>query len=186
MAQSTFVKSINGRAVQDSESIHELSTNGTTITYTKGDGSTGTITTQDTDTHYTTGLITGASATATINAAATNGNVYLNLKDDSTIRNSHNIVGSGATIVTCDANGKITISSTDNNTDTKVTQTAVTASEYSDYRSLVWSACNSATKDFTPTSTTDVTYVSSNLYVQPSTGSIFATKFVTSSGLEIY
>lgn len=64
-----------------------------------------------TDTHYTTHLIAGASATATANAAATNGNVYLNLLDNTTIRESHNIVGSGATTVVSDASGKITINS---------------------------------------------------------------------------
>ena len=68
--------------------------------------------TTDTNTHYTTGLIVGKAATDTANAAATNGNVFLNLKDDSTIRNSHKIVGSGATTVTSDASGNITISST--------------------------------------------------------------------------
>lgn len=68
--------------------------------------------TSNTDTHYTTGLKVGASATATSNAAATNGNVYINALDNTTIRDSHNIVGSGATTVTSDANGKITISST--------------------------------------------------------------------------
>ena len=70
----------------------------------------------NTDTHYTTGLKVGASATATANAAATNGNVYLNVLDNTTVRDSHKIVGSGATTVTSDANGVITISSTDNNT----------------------------------------------------------------------
>lgn len=66
----------------------------------------------NTDTHYTTKLIVGASNTATANAVATNGNVWLNLLDNSTLREKHNIVGSGATTVTSDANGKITISST--------------------------------------------------------------------------
>lgn len=65
----------------------------------------------NTDTHYTTGLIVGASATATANAAASNGSVYLNVKDNSTIRNSHKIVGTGATTVTSDASGNITINS---------------------------------------------------------------------------
>lgn len=65
----------------------------------------------NTDTHYTTHLKVGASSSATANAAATNGNVYMNVLDDSTIRDSHNIVGSGATTVTSDANGKITINS---------------------------------------------------------------------------
>jgi hypothetical protein len=66
-------------------------------------------------------LITGASASDTSNAAATNGNVWLNLIENSTTRNTHNIVGSGGTTVVCDSAGKITISSTDTNTDTKVT-----------------------------------------------------------------
>ena len=62
------------------------------------------------NTHYTANLITGTSTTATANAAAsTNGTVYLNLVEDSTVRNSHNIVGSGTVTVTSDANGKITI-----------------------------------------------------------------------------
>ncbi len=65
-----------------------------------------------TDTHFTTGLVTSNSATGTSNAAATDGNVYLNLKDNSTIRNSHKIIGSGATTVTSDASGTITIAST--------------------------------------------------------------------------
>lgn len=70
----------------------------------------------NTDTHWTTGLKVGASNTATANAAASNGSVYLNVLDNSTVRDSHKIVGSGATSVTSDANGVITISSTDNNT----------------------------------------------------------------------
>ena len=65
-----------------------------------------------TDTHYTTGLVTSNSATGTSNVAAANGSVYLNLKDDSTIRNSHKIVGKEATTVTSDAKGVITITST--------------------------------------------------------------------------
>lgn len=66
----------------------------------------------NTNTHYTTGLKVGASATATANAAASNGSVYLNVLDDTTVRDSHKITGSGATTVTSDANGVITISST--------------------------------------------------------------------------
>ena len=68
-----------------------------------------TYTSVDTNTHYTTRLKVGASDTATTNAEATNGNVYLNVLDDANVRDSHNIVGSGATTVTSDANGKITV-----------------------------------------------------------------------------
>ena len=65
-----------------------------------------------TDTHYTTRLKVGASATATANAAASNGSVYINILDNTTIRDSHKITGAGATTVTSDENGVITINST--------------------------------------------------------------------------
>jgi hypothetical protein len=70
---------------------------------------TGTETT--TDTHYTSKNIIGASSTATSNATATNGNVYLNHLENSNITSTHKIVGSGATVVTSDASGNITIKS---------------------------------------------------------------------------
>ena len=60
--------------------------------------------------------IVGASGTATANATATNGNVYLNHLENSTVTSTHKIAGSGATTVVSDASGNITISSTDNNT----------------------------------------------------------------------
>ena len=68
-----------------------------------------------TDTHYTAANFIGATGTQT-NAATTNGNTYLKLVENSTIRSSHLITGSGATTVASDANGNITISSTDTNT----------------------------------------------------------------------
>lgn len=67
------------------------------------------------DTHHTANLITGASSTAKANAAATNGNVYMNLVENSTVRNAHNIVGTGSVTVTSDANGKVTVNGTDTN-----------------------------------------------------------------------
>ena len=60
--------------------------------------------------------IVGASGTATANATATNGNVYLNHLENSTVTSTHKIAGSGATTVVSDASGNITISSTDNDT----------------------------------------------------------------------
>ncbi len=90
---------------------------------TKGDITALGIPSANTDTHYTTGLKVGASATATANAAATNGNVFLNAMDNTTIRDSHKIVGSGATSVTSDASGNITISSS-NTTYNDATQSA--------------------------------------------------------------
>ena len=72
----------------------------------------------DSDTHYTTGLYVGAT-NAKSNAATTNGNTYLKLYDNDTKRAEFKITGSGATSVTSDASGNITISST--NSDTKNT-----------------------------------------------------------------
>lgn len=65
----------------------------------------------NTDTHYTAHLYVGAKDTQS-NAATTNGNTYIKLTENGTIRDQHNIVGSGYTTVTSDASGKITISST--------------------------------------------------------------------------
>lgn len=67
----------------------------------------------NTNTHYTTRLYAGASGAAA-NAAATN--PYLKVTDDNTYRNQIQFKGSGATTVSSDANGVITISSTDTNT----------------------------------------------------------------------
>lgn len=127
-----------------------------------------------TDTHYTTGLKVGASATATANAAATNGNVYLNVLDNTTVRDSHNIVGSGATTVTSDANGKITISSTNTNTDTKVTNTLATTTK----------AYITGTTSATTNTGTQV--FDTNVYLDTTAGTLVAKTFKTSTGIEIY
>lgn len=92
-------------------------TSGTAVGTIKINGTSTTIyAPTNTDTHWTSALVTGASATAKANAAATNGNVWMNLVENSTIRNTHNIVGAGGTTVVSDANGKITISSANTNT----------------------------------------------------------------------
>lgn len=67
--------------------------------------------------HYTAYNYVGAIDSAS-NAATTNGNTYLKLYENGVKRSQFKIVGSGATTVSSDANGNITISSTDNNTDT--------------------------------------------------------------------
>lgn len=64
----------------------------------------------DSDTHYTAKNIVGASATAKSNATAANGNVYLNLIENSAVRSSHNIKGEGSVTVTSDTSGNIIIS----------------------------------------------------------------------------
>jgi len=61
--------------------------------------------------HYTANLITGASNGAKANAAATNGNVFLNLIENSTVRNYHNLKGGNGLTVTSDANGVVTFTS---------------------------------------------------------------------------
>lgn len=71
----------------------------------------------DTNTHYTSKNIVGASSSATANATADNGSVYLNHLEESTVKSTHLINGTGATTVTSDSSGNITI----NSTDTKVT-----------------------------------------------------------------
>ena len=69
------------------------------------------------DTHYASGTVVTNDATKTGNygSALTNGNVFLNHVENVVVKNSHKITGSGATTVTSDASGNITISSADNN-----------------------------------------------------------------------
>lgn len=61
----------------------------------------------NTDTHYTTGIVAGGSG-ATSNASVTN--PYIAVKDNSTYRSQVRLVGSGATTISSDASGNITIS----------------------------------------------------------------------------
>lgn len=77
----------------------------------------------NTDTHYTTGIVAGVSGT-NANSATTNGNTYIKVTDNNTYRSQIKIQGTGATKVTSDATGVITINSTD--TDTHYT-TGITA-----------------------------------------------------------
>ena len=62
-------------------------------------------------------------------------------------------------------------------TNTKVTQTAVTASGYTNWRPLVIGSSNSGTEDFSPTTVTDTTFTVNNISCQPSSGTIKATTF---------
>lgn len=67
-----------------------------------------------TDTHYTTHLYAGTGTAQ--NAATTNGNTKLTIVDNTTVRNSVTIKGTGAASVVSDDSGNITISSTNTNT----------------------------------------------------------------------
>ena len=66
---------------------------------------------QDTDTHYRTRLAVGKANTTQDSEAATNGDVCLKLFDNSDFRNGYVIKGTGATTVTSDSLGNITINS---------------------------------------------------------------------------
>jgi len=68
------------------------------------------------DSHYTTHLYAGDGTAA--NKATTNGNTKVTITDNTTVRNSVTIRGTGTTIVTSDANGVITINSADSKTGT--------------------------------------------------------------------
>ena len=68
-----------------------------------------------TDTHHKTYLYATGS-TGTANAQTSNGATYLRLFDETTNRSSIKITGTGATKVSSDSHGVITINSTDNNT----------------------------------------------------------------------
>lgn len=68
------------------------------------------------DTHYTSNLIVGTSSSAVANSATENSTTFLNLVENGGVRNSHQIKGAGATTVSADANGVITITSTDTKT----------------------------------------------------------------------
>ena len=71
------------------------------------------------NTHYTTHLRTASSATGTTQVTTETTSPYLNLLDDSTVRDSVRFVGSGTTTVKASADGKtITISSADSKTGT--------------------------------------------------------------------
>ena len=76
------------------------------------DGSNYRIIGIDADTHYTAKNVVTSSSTSKSNATATNGNVRLNLIENSTVRSTHQIVGTGATSVTSDSSGNITIDTT--------------------------------------------------------------------------
>lgn len=63
------------------------------------------------------------------------------------------------------------------NTDSKVLQTAVKASDYTNWRTVLWGSSNSSTEGFTPTTVTDQVFSSQTLTFQPSTGTLKANTF---------
>lgn len=102
-----------------------------------------------TDTHYSSKSVVTANENSNTNNAATNGNVRLNHVENSSVTSSHIIKGTGATTVTSDANGTITINSTDTNTDTKVT---AVGNHYTPTKSKTTSASGGTLTDITNSS----------------------------------
>ncbi|MDO4333812.1 MAG: pyocin knob domain-containing protein [Eubacteriales bacterium] len=112
-------------------------------------------------THY---LPTTGGTLAVFNAARVSGRVVI------TDGTSGNIKSSGYTIETSVPSNAVF-------TDKKVTQTAITTSDYANYRPLLFGFSNSSTAGFTPATVTEQIYASNNMYVQPSTGTITANVF---------
>lgn len=109
-------------ASADSVSFTQSLTSGTKVgTITINGTGTDVYCQTNTNTHYTTGIAAGESG-ATTNAAATD--PYIAVRDDSTYRSQVRLVGGGATTISSDASGNITISSTDTNTNTNYYPTA--------------------------------------------------------------
>lgn len=164
-------------ASADSVAFSQSLTSGTQVgTLTINGTATKLYAPTNTDTHYTTGLKVGDSASATANAAASNGSVYLNVLDNSTVRDSHKITGSGSVTVASDSSGNITISGTDTNT----TYSAATTSAAG-----LMSAADKSKLD--GISFTDPTFTgnSGNWYGHTSkggTGNLSYTRYVNSSG----
>ena len=74
-------------------------------------GSTTINVTMPANPNYIANLITGASNSAKTTAAASNGSVFLNLVENNTVRNYHNLKGGNGLTVTSDANGVVTFTS---------------------------------------------------------------------------
>ena len=74
-------------------------------------GSTTINVTMPANPNYTANLITGASNSAKTTAAAADGSVFLNLVENNTVRNYHNLKGGNGLTVTSDTNGVVTFTS---------------------------------------------------------------------------
>ena len=110
-----------------------------------------------TDTHYTTNIYAGSGTAA--NASTTNGNTKVTIADNTTVRGSVTIKGTGATTVTSNASGVVTINST-NTTYGVASTTANGLMSSSDKSKLdgIASGANKTTVDsaLSPTSTNPV------------------------------
>ena len=143
---------------------------------------------QDTNTTYndaTTsahGLMTAADKVK-LNGIATNANNYTHptytAKSSGLYKVTVDGTGhvSGAVAVTKSDITALGIPGQDTNTDTKVTQTAIKSSDYTNWRTVLWGSSNSGTEGFAPETVTDSVFSDTNLTYQPSSGTLKAKIF---------
>lgn len=119
-------------------------------------------------------------ATQTLKVANLSGTADKANKDSAgnDIRNTYisNITVNGTTL-TFTKGGGATSSITLQDTNNAVTQTAIKSSDYTNWRTVLWGASNSATEGFTPTTVIDGTFTSDTLTFQPSSGTLKAKVF---------
>lgn len=115
-----FSVSANGGTAlsYDGSSAKTLSfTAGSNVTITSTTSGAITIAATNTNTHYTSKNVVGATtATSNTTTALTNGNVYLNSVENGAVTSTHKISGTGLATVTTDASGNIIINSPTNAT----------------------------------------------------------------------
>lgn len=105
------------------------------------------------------------------NALTVKGNGTASFTYDGSAAKTLNIKSGTGISVTSDTSGNITIASSVTNTDTKVTQSETTTANY---RPLILGATSNADPTKLTTTATDEVYAADGLYVQPSTGALFA------------
>ena len=119
-------------------------------------------------------------ATQTLKVANLSGTADKANKDNAgnDIRSTYisNITVNGTTLTFTKGSGATSsITLQDNNN--AVTQTAIKSSDYTNWRTVLWGASNSATEEFAPTTVTDGTFTSDTLTFQPSSGTLKAKVF---------
>lgn len=119
-------------------------------------------------------------ATQTLSVANLSGTADKAIKDSSgnDIRNTYinNITVNGTTLTFTKGNG-VTSNITLQDTNNKVTQTAVKSSEYTNWYTILWGTSNGAAEEFVPTTVTDSAFTSNTLIFQPSSGTLKAKIF---------
>lgn len=116
---------------------------------------------------------TDTTVTPTTQVVYRSNSIYINIDDNSITAADFIGTINGHTVASDIPSGALF-------TDEKVKQTAV-GSSYTNYRPLVISAANSATAGFSPSTVTDGTFTTAGIYCQPSSGTIYAAQFNTTS-----